>query len=592
MENTKVTGPPFRSTHRRDNRTDPTKRTGARGLANKPSADSSVPALPPFLWREHAVPGTRVKYLCTGKEVNEVLESAEGPFGFDLEWKPSFVRGRPESPIALLQLARPDQILLIQLTSMKKFPSRLRDVLEDYRIVKAGVGIAGDAKKLWRDYGVSLLGAVELSKLARVADTPRWAGTKPDELIGLARLVEIYHSHQMMKSKKVKLSNWEQKLDSKQIEYAASDALAGAIIYRHLLNLDPGALPRDYTSNFIGGRGEPYVQPQVSWAWIHFLYVEHFQKCTHRDCTSHSTPSTNHRKMNAKSCRRYTIVNTRIPRPVHEQAYRPFSRFVTHTRCTGHTPQQESTSEEKVLTTSLGWRVLGGIALTSLMLDAWLLSETYALDAQFTPSKAERSDPTTSIKFPTSLELDGEPNMTLLGLGVRTVSFLGIRVYSVGFYADLSKVDAKALRRCKSPEECIKLLIDTTSCALRIVPTRATSYTHLRDGFIRTIQARQTLRRKDGSLTAEQEEALHTPLQQFKGLFPTAAFKKHQPLHIILSPPTTKPRELRLHQLGTVRDDWIATEFFLAYFHGTISPPLIEDVKQNVEAIWLPNLRV
>lgn len=33
--------------------------------------------------------------------------------------------------------------------------------------------------------------------------------------------------------------------------------------------------------------------------------------------------------------------------------------------------------------------------------------------------------------------------MTLLGLGVRTVSFLGIRVYSVAFYADLSKVDIK-----------------------------------------------------------------------------------------------------------------------------------------------------
>ncbi|KAG8687888.1 hypothetical protein FRC11_006428 [Ceratobasidium sp. 423] len=67
---------------------------------------------------------------------------------------------------------------------MKNFPSKLRDVLEDYEIVKAGVGIAGDAKKLWRDYGVSLLGAVELSKLARVSDSPRWAATKSGEFIG------------------------------------------------------------------------------------------------------------------------------------------------------------------------------------------------------------------------------------------------------------------------------------------------------------------------------------------------------------------------------------------------------------------------
>jgi hypothetical protein len=52
-------------------------------------------------------------------------------------------------------------------------------------------------------------------------------------------------------------------------------------------------------------------------------------------------------------------------------------------------------------------------------------------------------DPATSIKFPTVLRLEGEPEMTLLGVGVRTVSFLSIRVYSVGFYADLANVDLK-----------------------------------------------------------------------------------------------------------------------------------------------------
>jgi hypothetical protein len=107
----------------------------------------------------------------------------------------------PEAPIALLQLARPDQILLIQLSGMRGmsrkgfvtsmfttfykpgFPNSLRDVLENYEIVKAGVGIEGDARKLWRDYGVSLLGAVELSQLARVSDPQRWGDTKPKELI-------------------------------------------------------------------------------------------------------------------------------------------------------------------------------------------------------------------------------------------------------------------------------------------------------------------------------------------------------------------------------------------------------------------------
>jgi hypothetical protein len=49
-------------------------------------------------------------------------------------------------------------------------------------------------------------------------------------------------------------------------------------------------------------------------------------------------------------------------------------------------------------------------------------------------------DPATSIAFPKTLNIPSKiplPTYTLLGLGVRTVSFLGIQVYSVGFYADL-----------------------------------------------------------------------------------------------------------------------------------------------------------
>lgn len=52
-------------------------------------------------------------------------------------------------------------------------------------------------------------------------------------------------------------------------------------------------------------------------------------------------------------------------------------------------------------------------------------------------------DPATDVEFPKTLKLPGTPELTLLGLGVRTVSFLGIRVYSVGFYADLNRPDLR-----------------------------------------------------------------------------------------------------------------------------------------------------
>lgn len=45
-------------------------------------------------------------------------------------------------------------------------------------------------------------------------------------------------------------------------------------------------------------------------------------------------------------------------------------------------------------------------------------------------------------------------------------------------------------------------------------------------------------------------------------------------MHIVLSSPKAQPRQLRIPPLGMVQDTWVATEFFRAYFQGTISPPV------------------
>lgn len=55
-------------------------------------------------------------------------------------------------------------------------------------------------------------------------------------------------------------------------------------------------------------------------------------------------------------------------------------------------------------------------------------------------------DPATSIEFPTILRIPSKgvlPPFTLIGVGVRVVSFLKIKVYSVAFYADLSNPNLK-----------------------------------------------------------------------------------------------------------------------------------------------------
>lgn len=55
-------------------------------------------------------------------------------------------------------------------------------------------------------------------------------------------------------------------------------------------------------------------------------------------------------------------------------------------------------------------------------------------------------DPATSIEFPKTLRIPSKtilPPFSLIGVGVRTVSFLKIKVYSVAFYADLTNPNLK-----------------------------------------------------------------------------------------------------------------------------------------------------
>ena len=62
-------------------------------------------------------------------------------------------------------------------------------------------------------------------------------------------------------------------------------------------------------------------------------------------------------------------------------------------------------------------------------------------------------DPSTSIPFPNTMHIPSRvpiPDLSLIGVGVRTVSFLRIKVYSVAFYADLNN-PALQVRNSLSP---------------------------------------------------------------------------------------------------------------------------------------------
>ena len=112
----------------------------------------------------------------------------------------------------------------------------------------------------------------------------------------------------------------------------------------------------------------------------------------------------------------------------------------------------------------------------------------------------------------------GSTEYTLVGFGVRTVSFLGFQVYVVGYYvatADIAALQSALVKKIDpiattlvpgerdqlrtalldpvQSEETWKELLQRGIPArslFRVVPVRDTDFHHLRDGFVRAIQAK------------------------------------------------------------------------------------------------------
>lgn len=90
----------------------------ARQQGNPASAQPPQPVLPAYSWRLRS-PRTNLIYIRDCNFANQAIQDLRGQsFGFDLEWKPIFRKEQRENPVALVQIASDDTILLIQLSAM------------------------------------------------------------------------------------------------------------------------------------------------------------------------------------------------------------------------------------------------------------------------------------------------------------------------------------------------------------------------------------------------------------------------------------------------------------------------------------------
>jgi len=195
---------------------------------------SATNPAPLYSWQARSA-STRLVYIRDNRKADLEVVKLQGPLGFDLEWRPNVIKGQVENPVALVQLSDMNTILLIQVSAMAEFPRKLKQLLGNPLIVKAGVGVQYDCKKLYADWNVTVRNCVDLSLMARCVDKTRWKGRYTDP-IGLARLVETYEGYSLPKEK-VQRSNWEAQLSKIQQDYAANDAHSALIVYSKFVKM-------------------------------------------------------------------------------------------------------------------------------------------------------------------------------------------------------------------------------------------------------------------------------------------------------------------------------------------------------------------
>lgn len=187
-----------------------------------------------------------VVYYCQSYDATEArakLFLNEPVIGFDLEWEYAATMKGPNPDIkknvSLIQIACEDKIGLFQLarfrnakTAEEHLPPSLRKILESVDIVKAGVNINGDAKRLKTCLGVDMQGVFELSHLFRLVKQSK----KVPVNFSLIKLSQQVQDVLLLPLKKdaVRISAWSKELNMQQTSYAAADAYAGFQLFHKL----------------------------------------------------------------------------------------------------------------------------------------------------------------------------------------------------------------------------------------------------------------------------------------------------------------------------------------------------------------------
>jgi len=142
--------------------------------------------------------------------------------GFDTETRPSFKKG-VVYPTALIQISSLEQAWILRVNRIG-YPKELLEVLSGEAIMKVGLGLSDDLRRLRADFQFEPAGFLDLQQYVQAFRI---------EEKGLKKLSSIVLGHRISKSQQV--SNWDADiLTEAQLRYAATDAWICLMIYNRL----------------------------------------------------------------------------------------------------------------------------------------------------------------------------------------------------------------------------------------------------------------------------------------------------------------------------------------------------------------------
>ena len=197
---------------------------------------NQIKDLPPYCL------GTKDVVIVDKTSFKPILEglNSEKILGFDTETRPSFTKGE-SYPISLVQISTNKTCYLFHSKIIGTFDC-LKKVLESKTIIKIGMGLSDDVKKLKLKHLINLSCTIDVDKWFKKLGKKHQLGAKQF----VANVLQL----NLQKSSNASTSNWSiLPMRKGQIKYAAEDAAAPLDAFMHLISTF--SLYREYIPNWL-----------------------------------------------------------------------------------------------------------------------------------------------------------------------------------------------------------------------------------------------------------------------------------------------------------------------------------------------------